>query len=414
MINSKIYKHLFESGLAFLALVMLVLPNFITVALLLFLVVLIIGGVKKEISLHWNLINTLFVLFYLIYFVGSFYTNNQGLANKYLEYKLVFLVFPLIFSFKLKGGLSIQKPVLAAISGVLILSIFGVVHSNQLYLENGSISSFFGSNFSYIHHPTYYSLYALFSLASLQEVFRKRWLGKYKITYLLVGLWLIVIQLISVSLAGILFLLLFAGVIFLLKVKGRFGVKWFLTTLIISPILLIGILNYTPGLKTQFNTTIKYIKEYVKDPVSFIEVEQTYVQGDEVRLIMWTVTLLEIIDHPFGVGTGNSDDHLHERLLEYQQFKVAKINYNPHNQFLQTTLEIGVVGLGVFLFIIGYSVYQGWRHKNNLLLALTFCLAFNCLFESMLQRQSGIVFYTFWICLLVAVNLNPKIELDKG
>lgn len=414
MLNIKSYKDAFETGLGVLALVMLVIPTFITITILAFLLVLMIGAIKKQLSFQWNTMNTLFVAFYLAYFIGMFFTDNQELANKYLEYKLAFLVFPVIFSLSPKVEISIKKPTLAAIFGVLVLSVLGWIHSFQLFAENGSYSSFFGGYFSYIHHPTYYSFFALFALVLLNEAWKKKWLGSNIGLYFGIGFWLVLIQLVTVSLAGVLFLLMFSIYLILRFIKNRFGKNWFVGTLILSPIVLFALLNYTPGLSTQFNTSKKFITEYVQSPVYFIEAEQTYVQGDETRLIMWTVAALEIIDHPFGVGTGNTDSHLKERLLGYGQYEVASHNYNPHNQFLQVTLEIGVIGLFIFLAIIGYSLYQGVLNKNNLVVILTLCLSFNCLFESMLQRQSGIVFYTFWICILAAVKLSPKNELDKG
>ena len=413
MLNIKSYKDAFETGLGILALVMLVAPTFITITILAFLLVLIIGAIKKQLSFQWNTMNTLFVAFYLAYFIGMFFTDNQELANKYLEYKLAFLVFPLIFSLSPRAEISMRKPALAAIFGVLILSVLGWIHSFQLFAENGSYSSFFGGYFSNIHHPTYYSFFALFTLVLINEAWKKKWLGSNLGLYLGIGLWLVLVQLLTVSLAGVLFLLMFGIYLILLFIKNRFGKNWFVGTLILSPMVLFTLLNYTPGISTQFNTSKKFITEYVKNPVSFVEAEQTYVQGDETRLIMWTVAALEIIDHPLGVGTGNTDDHLRERLLGYGQNEVASHNYNPHNQFLQVTLEIGLIGLMIFLAIIGYSLYQGMSYKNNLVIVLTLSLAFNCLFESMLQRQSGIVFFTFWICLLAAVKLYPKVELEE-
>ena len=89
----------------------------------------------------------------------------------------------------------------------------------------------------------------------------------------------------------------------------------------------------------------------------------------------------------------------------YNQLKeLAKQNYNPHNQFLQIAVEIGVLGLGLFIFLLFKLLEFSRNNKNYLLFILTTGLIFNSLFESMLQRQSGIVFYSFWICLIVAFS----------
>jgi hypothetical protein len=47
------------------------------------------------------------------------------------------------------------------------------------------------------------------------------------------------------------------------------------------------------------------------------------------------------------------------------------------------------------------EVRSAHQEKSLLLLVLVTGFAFNALFESFFQRQSGIVFYSFWIPLLV-------------
>jgi activator of 2-hydroxyglutaryl-CoA dehydratase len=69
---------------------------------------------------------------------------------------------------------------------------------------------------------------------------------------------------------------------------------------------------------------------------------------------------------------------------------------------LQSGIEIGIFGLIVLLFLLFKGITIAWKNRNYLLLFVVLNLAFNMLFESMLQRQSGIIFYTFWITFFVA------------
>jgi O-antigen ligase len=175
-----------------------------------------------------------------------------------------------------------------------------------------------------------------------------------------------------------------------------------------------------PGLRNDVRYTYSTVKKYMQDPKGFLSGKTGYKTGNEVRLVMWTVTSEEIAKHPLGVGTGNVDAHLSQRLKQYGQLDLAKqdehnaIQYNPHNQFLQTGLEIGLFGLIVLLLFI----VQTWRlarnYKNYLLMAVVASLVVNSLFESMLQRQSGIVFYAFWMCLLTLISVtNTKIQAQE-
>ena len=85
-------------------------------------------------------------------------------------------------------------------------------------------------------------------------------------------------------------------------------------------------------------------------------------------------------------------------------FELADKELNPHNQFLQTGVEIGIIGLLLLVALIFVGTSIARTNRSGLLLLVISALAFNSLFESMLQRQSGIVFFTFWICLLMIRN----------
>ena len=87
---------------------------------------------------------------------------------------------------------------------------------------------------------------------------------------------------------------------------------------------------------------------------------------------------------------------------------------NPHNQFFQTTIEIGIFGILILLSIIGYGFYTAFKENDYLLMLIVGSLFFNSLFESMLQRHSGIVIYTFWICLLSILYLNKEKDQKIG
>jgi O-antigen ligase len=115
------------------------------------------------------------------------------------------------------------------------------------------------------------------------------------------------------------------------------------------------------------------------------------------------------MQYPLGVGTGNVDEVLGSKLRSMHLPNLAKQNYNPHNQYLQTGVEIGIVGLLLLIGMVLYLIRKGWRQRNWLILAITANFAINMLFESMLQRQSGIVFYAF-ILLLLSLYSDSKTE----
>ncbi|MDG1776479.1 MAG: O-antigen ligase family protein [Crocinitomicaceae bacterium] len=404
------YKKVYEISLALMALLMLVSPKLITLGIILHFGITVVGLVKRKLVFGVNLMNALMVLLYFTYLVGTIYTNHPDIAGRYLEYKLSLVIFPLLFSFKLPGGLSLKYPSVGVFTGVIVLMILGLINSISLFVDSKSMSSFLSGHFSYIHHPTYFASFAFVGMLLVNYAKEQCWLGCEKWKYAILTMVMILGQVLSFSLAGILILLIYACFVFLKWVRNRFGKFIFIIVLIISPVVLLLTLSKTPGLKIQFETSKTFVLEYVSDPIAFISVEQNYAQGDEVRLIMWTVAALAFSEHPMGVGTGNVDEKLNQLLDDYCQLKMAAQNYNPHNQFLQTAVEVGVFGLIFFSSVIIYAFYLGFRFKSVLILFIGLNLGFNSLFESMFQRQSGIVFFVFWLCLsaLMLLSTNNK------
>jgi O-antigen ligase len=206
------------------------------------------------------------------------------------------------------------------------------------------------------------------------------------------------------SLAGLLFLFLFFLSAFIHYISSKIGVKKTLLFTALGPIVLYGLILITPPLKSQWEEAKKVTVDFVYNPTTFIKDPLNSQKGSGVRLIMWTIATHVLAEHPLGVGTANVDDYLFIKLIKLKQHTLAQMHYNPHNQYLQTGIEIGVFGLLVLLILLFRTTRMAMKQRNYLLLFVVLNLAFNMLFESMLQRQSGVIFYTFWICLLVVYS----------
>jgi hypothetical protein len=415
------FDKIFHSVLAVIATFICFAPKSIGLLIAILAAVIVYGYVKKHFSfkLYWP--HILLALLYMSYFIGAFYTNNPKIANMYLENKLSFLIFPLLFSFKPNFTFKLDLPFLGLIAGVVITAIMGLFNSFFVFAENGSLfSSFTGVYFSHIHHPSYFAIYVLCAVYGAwyfylkgSQLYFKKWVLPFSLFGILAfGLCL--------SMAGFIFLFIFMSFVSLKWIYTKVNRFLFYGLVILSPIIILFTLSVTPGFKDDFAHTQNSVNNYFNDPSAFVKAKVGYKTGNEARLIMWTVTWDEIKKNPFGVGTGNVDESLSKRLVEYNQFEYAKkddngaIQYNPHNQFLQTTLEIGLTGLIILLTFITLSLKLAFRYENHLFTILILSLVFNSLFESILQRQSGIVFFSFWICLFVVYlnQSNPKKSLS--
>lgn len=93
---------------------------------------------------------------------------------------------------------------------------------------------------------------------------------------------------------------------------------------------------------------------------------KSVVNRSTARVYIWKGTLKMILDHPikgYGVGTFvvNFLDYRPQELLTYHPSHIAYISH-PHNYFLSTWIEMGVLGFLSFLLIVFSTIYIGIKN----------------------------------------------------
>lgn len=395
------YIRIYSAYLAMLAALIVAFPKLIALGLILFLPLLAVGLMKKQLIFSFSGFNMLFVSFYVLYALYVMFTRHSDWAGTYLENKLSFVLFPFLFSFLPKSKVRWNWSAYSFVASSIMLVFSGLIHSYSCNALTNNPACFFTTSFSYIHHPTYAAVFFTVAVFLLWYLRFQRNTFQATVVAILGTLILVLGILLCLSFAGLLYFLLATGIAFLILINKRFGKKVFMLTLVVLPVLLFLVIRYEPHLRGEYLNAKQFAVEYAHDPEAFIRTKKYPMSGSEVRLVMWTAAYQAAKDFPLGVGTGNVDEVLGTYLRRMDQKELAAQNYNPHNQYFQTSIEIGVLGLINLLLILGVALRFGWKHRNWLLLLIVGSLTFNMLFESMLQRQSGIVFYTFAICLLV-------------
>jgi len=407
------YVLFYEIYLGVFALIMLLAPKLIALFFIGFIPLIIVGMLKKELKFQMSLLPVLFIALYLGYLTYSLATRHPDLAGRYIENKLSFILLPLLLSFRIKNGISLYFFALGFLLGTLVLLSIGFGGSMVTYMTKHTLNSFFSSEFSTLHHPSYTAVYYITAIGLVWYGKRQQWNGFTNNWAILTATAVLVIAYgLCLSLAGILFGFAALGIVFLRFIYRKFG-KWAtIGATVLTPLLIYGAILTVPQFEGEWNNAKQYADEYVKDPEAFIRNKQYPMSGTEVRLVMWSVSTQVTKDYPLGVGTGNVDEVLTAYLDRLGQKELAKMEYNPHNQYLQTSIELGWAGLLLLIAILAVGCRVAFKHRNTLLLLVVTNLAFNMLFESMLQRQSGIVFYTFIICLLyIYGSANRKSSL---
>ncbi|UXE65572.1 MAG: O-antigen ligase family protein [Chryseotalea sp. WA131a] len=111
-----------------------------------------------------------------------------------------------------------------------------------------------------------------------------------------------------------------------------------------------------------------------------------------------------------GVGIGNSEEALAKVYHTYPDW-IAYMGYNSHNQYLETLLASGILGLLLLILWFGLIIREAISRNimNLLFLVVIFMLA--SITESTLWRQKGILFLVFFSIILIkmkrtAINHN--------
>ena len=163
-----------------------------------------------------------------------------------------------------------------------------------------------------------------------------------------------------------------------------------------------------PRYNDEINSTVGSTFKFIKAPLHYVRENTDYHTGSEIRLILWAVSTKILLENPQGLGLANIDVAMEKELRTYGQYGIAPNHYNPHNQFLQTGLELGIAGLIVLIGLFWSLIRWGRQHKLPLLVLLASFFAFNALFESVFQRQSGTVFFALMVCILMIQKIKSE------
>lgn len=144
-----------------------------------------------------------------------------------------------------------------------------------------------------------------------------------------------------------------------------------------------------------------------------------YFDGLSLRLIYVRFSMemmKEDGNYLLGVGTGDADTLLKQKILAYDMYKgdgvknkEGYLKYGFHNELLQKFVQLGIIGLSVFIAIIVYCWYMAIRYRNRILLHLLLVFTLSFFTDTLLEQQFGLVIFFTFTCL--AIN---EIRMQQG
>ncbi|MFM7724394.1 MAG: O-antigen ligase family protein, partial [Bacteroidota bacterium] len=210
------------------------------------------------------------------------------------------------------------------------------------------------------------------------------------------------------SLSGLLFAMLLIAFLVGRWIWQRKGRTFFLGFFAVGILAISLGISLIPSLQSNLKDSFTFLMDYLKDPYGYTHLPRGEIRGNDARLILWTASAEITSQHPNGVGVGNLPAAMEAKLLQYGQVNLAKEHLNSHNQFFHTAIETGWIGLIWLIFLVVGLIFWGIRNASSILVVVTAGFAFNGLFESMLERQSGIVFWLLWSCLCLGLHRSFK------
>jgi len=363
--------------------------------------------IKRVVNSRHRRYTLLFASLYVFYAIGLLYTENLGVGFFDLEVKLSLFIFPVVFSSLLP---EVFTPVRAR--GVLWAFVFGVFASMLLcygvalsdYIKSGSLTAFYYNRLSVLIHPSYLSMYTSFAIAIL-------------LYFLYRGF---IIGRIRQGLAILLVMMFGFFVVMLSSKAGILGLAFIIA--LFAAYLILAERKPVKGLLSGMAMTAGFLILLMLFPASSARFEQTRdalqradVAADEIanssgeRIMIWWYSF-EITNEHFlgGVGTGDVKANMLQKYREKGMANALALELNAHNQYLQTMIAIGVIGLIVLMLCLVLPLLYSMEHRHYLYLAFLILAGFNFLFESMLETQAGVVFYAFFNAYLFAIIKDKR------
>jgi len=368
------------------------------------IIFIVTKGKNKRYTKTFYIVSSL----YVILFASSMWSSDKIESFNKMETMLSLLILPIVFYLLLGESVTdfskIRKLFLKSyyVSSMLFTTIiFHVftVYKNPKYLKYDS--NFFRSALienNYLgEHPIYVSIFIsiaiIFGFSFLDKERKFTW----KNFLILLFQGYLIILLILLMSKGVVLALIIALILNLIRQKRIKKVH------VLSLILALGVFFIlVPEKNNRFKEMSNLNSYKVLDENN----------STSIRVIIYKCAVETIFKNPlFGVGIGDVQELLDQCYFK-EKSNFTKEKYNSHNQYLYTWLSAGIIGVLIFLSLLGYYFKKAIQYNDSIMFSVLvlYCIIF--LFENVLSRQSGVIFFSFILNYFLWDNLNRNKGLN--
>ena len=351
-------------------------------------------GVAKRPHLTSLLLN---VLFFIAMAFSIIYTNDvaYGLTKVLVMAPLIIMPISLFLITSKKAinydkiknyfYLSFFASTVLFFLGVLIQNYFRGFLNETIFVHYAErLNSKYGN---YSMHPLYASMYVIISLLLAIPIYAMLKKGTYKFLLILSVIFLILVLLLlarkgPIIICSLIFFLYF------LKFKTK---KHLVYYLLIAALFFILVFILEP-IRNRFLELFDVL----------MSAKQNHLGSTSIRLYVYECTVSAIKEAPFfGYGIGDTKDVLE---MCYSNYNIPY--HNSHNQFLSAWLSGGILGFVslVLIFIQGFKI--AFKSKDFVYFSILFLFLMMFLTENILERQDGVLLFSFFISFFTYKNIN--------
>lgn len=332
--------------------------------------------------------------YFLIASLSLLYSDNIYAGRITLLGHSIFLVFPFIFlSLKFKSE-NLKKALNFFICWICLLALYSEITSIWNLLDRGeSLFLLFRKDHSYKTlghiisiHPPYMSLFSSYCILLLVSKIGSD--VKQNIKYVVLIFFLLFYTIHLSSRLPILALLIVGSLFSFITLSQRYTLKkTFLQLFISFGIVLVLLMSVR---STRYRFAEIFGMEYSSG---------LYIKSGPAKLEQWSAAVSANNNVFIGNGIGDANETIRESNINSGLVKNVNRKYNAHNQYIQSYVGLGLIGLILLFWMLLYcwDKEKPLTKLNNYFLIY---LAIVFLSESYLQRHHGIVFIAFILCVI--------------
>jgi O-antigen ligase len=352
------------------------------------------------------------VLFYMLHVVWLLGSANMPFGLFDLEKKLAIFVLPVVLFSK---PLSIRQFEVLVLSFIIccfclgiVGTILGYVFLQELIARNIPVAPEHIVTYCLNMPRVYFSLYVMFCLACMYCLYKKyqfqvsglvKWAAVFVAVVFIAFLFLM-----ASRMNLILFVLFFFSIGFYELVLKR---KRYILAFIA---LGIGVVFFAIAF-----TQIPHVKSFMSDFTKKVEKnEHGLYNSVALRTFKLNAARNILADNwVLGIGTGDVQDELNEQYRK-MDFEIGFTdNLDTHNQYLQTWIGLGVIGLLVLLAVYTTFLQHSLQVRNLLAVLFIAHFAIASMSEALLTTQKGIVYFALFFPLTYVGIVEKKEKIRR-